>query len=132
MPERGLELYMPKKQRYCIFCGGAGLSKEHVWPVWTQDYMPFTHIEKSMRREDFDNNKQVTRVMTTQQQGHMSTTKARVVCKRCNNGWMSRLEKKAKPILIPLIRGEKKTLDKESQKIVAAWIAKTVMVAEFQ
>jgi hypothetical protein len=52
------------------------------------------------------------------------------VCGRCNNEWMSKLQERAKPLLIPLVRGETITLSPEAQEIIAAWVAMFVMVAE--
>lgn len=49
------------------------------------------------------------------------------VCKQCNNGWMSILERKAKPILAPLILGEKRTLSETEQELVATWTIKTAI-----
>lgn len=63
-------------------------------------------------------------------QGNAFTAKTRKVCAKCNNGWMSILEGRAKPILMPLFRAELFTLDAEAQSILAGWIAKTRMAAD--
>ncbi len=52
---------------------------------------------------------------------------ARVVCERCNTGWMSDLEIAAKPLLLPLLRGNLHVLDGPSQRVVAAWAVKTAL-----
>jgi hypothetical protein len=57
--------------------------------------------------------------------------KLRVVCGECNNGWMSRLQNRAKPILLPLILGEKAQLRRTAQTLIASWATMTAMVAEF-
>lgn len=121
---------MAKEQRFCIFCGRSGLSREHIWSEWTYQYAPkepnVTHIKyaevstpgNASRREK-------------SYQGDVNTIKLRVVCERhCNNGWMSALEQRAKPLLIPLLRGEPAVLSKNTQSVLAAWAATKVMVCE--
>src|SRR5256885_10757883 len=49
-------------------------------------------------------------------------------CKRCNNGWMSVLEEKAKPILKPLMRGEASTITTDQKLWIARWTIKTVIM----
>lgn len=63
-------------------------------------------------------------------QGHLFTTKFRVVCKDCNNGWMSRLEESVKPMFIRMIQGEKLSLQKSDQELLSRWIALKVIVGE--
>jgi hypothetical protein len=120
---------MHKSQKFCIFCNGTGLTKEHTWADWLRNYLPKgedshsffsgivhpTHMESSVKKR----------------QGSARSRKLRIVCKSCNGGWMSDLQQKAKPILIPLINGETVVLDKEKQKIIAAWATMSCMVAEF-
>jgi hypothetical protein len=56
----------------------------------------------------------------------------RVVCRNhCNNGWMSRLEEKTKPFLLPLINGTHSVLDKYRQEMIATWIAMKLLTCEF-
>jgi hypothetical protein len=50
------------------------------------------------------------------------TTKS--VCEKCNNGCMSELEKKVKPILEPMFDGKPVTIDAEQQHLIAVWVAK--------
>lgn len=44
---------------------------------------------------------------------------------------MSRLQEDTKPFLVPLLLGKKSRLHRRAQRTLAAWIAMTVMVAEF-
>jgi len=44
---------------------------------------------------------------------------------------MSRLQEEAKQFLVPLLLGKKSHLHRRAQRILAAWVAMTVMVAEF-
>jgi hypothetical protein len=49
------------------------------------------------------------------------------VCGTCNNGWMSSLENRAKPILIPLIDGQRSIFGftTDERLVLARWAAKT-------
>ena len=114
----------------CIFCGGRPLSREHVLPWWTRKLLtkpetlgyvlrttnPFTpHVpdkEKIYR-------------------GYLSNNKLKIVCERCNNGWMSEIEHQAIPILTPLMTGEDITLNEQEQIIVAKWCVLRIIILEF-
>jgi hypothetical protein len=50
------------------------------------------------------------------------------VCEDCNNGWMSRIENEAKPILVKMLKGKSFVLDKKSQAKLATWALKTMLV----
>jgi hypothetical protein len=52
------------------------------------------------------------------------------VCGDCNNGWMSRLENRAKPVIESLIDDRLDALDLKSKESIAAWVVKTAMVLE--
>ena len=57
--------------------------------------------------------------------------KARVVCSTCNNGWMSRIEERVKPVLGPMLTGHAAALDSAAQVALARWAIKTSMVMEY-
>src|SRR5271156_2823255 len=57
--------------------------------------------------------------------------KPHVVCRPCNNDWMSGLETAAELILRPLMLGKATHLDRRSQTILATWACMKNMVAEF-
>jgi hypothetical protein len=61
------------------------------------------------------------------------STTARVVCGGCNNGWMARLEGRARLLFDPLISGAPvpTKLSPEHQLLAATWIVKTAMIADF-
>lgn len=56
----------------------------------------------------------------------------KVVCEKCNNGWMSRLEDKiAKPVLTPLIGGEVNIpIPQSSADSIAAFAFKTAIIID--
>jgi hypothetical protein len=63
--------------------------------------------------------------------GSSRTRKHRVVCTRCNNEWMSRLESEVKPFLLSLLHGEVLTLAEDDQNTLANWITAKTIIAEF-
>lgn len=68
--------------------------------------------------------------LVTQRKHHLTNFVAGRVCKRCNNGWMSQLEERAKPLLTLLIDGEREVvhLTEPERHIVATWAFKTAIV----
>jgi hypothetical protein len=122
---------MAKLQKKCVFCRGFGMSKEHFWPDWLGD-----HIKTTI------NDKHTTEVLSGQvkrpptlkkkkeRMGNLITVKFRVVCEKCNNGWMSQLEERIKPILVAIIEGEDFTLGKASLSDLARWVVMKVIVLE--
>jgi hypothetical protein len=121
---------MSKAPKLCIFCGKPGVTKEHVWPDWLLKYIPKdgvnhaslsethhrTHVEREVRKHA----------------GAPYSGTLRIVCGSCNNGWMSVLQNDAKPILLPLVLGEERTLFRKHQALLAAWMAMFAMVTEFK
>lgn len=101
-----------------------------MWPVWLRKHVPpeltrhgslNTLVHPDRRRipvEKFRTGDALSRTV-------------RVVCGPCNNGWMSRLQQETKPLLVPMLRGERITLRLKQQKLLTAWIAMTVMTGEF-
>ena len=115
------------------FCSGFGLSKEHIFSRWTYALVPAapnsTHsrgraVSSRTNRHLFD------KVDVEDYQGNLNTIRFRVVCKTCNNGWMSRLDNAVKPILTPLILCGPALLDTRAQHLISTWASMKVMVAE--
>lgn len=53
---------------------------------------------------------------------------AQVVCARCNNGWMSRIDNAAAQVLRPLVQGQTAVdLVAGAQQAVAGWIFKSAL-----
>ncbi|MET7999336.1 hypothetical protein [Nonomuraea glycinis] len=61
-----------------------------------------------------------------QSKGFNLTT--RIACATCNNGWMSALEGRTRPLLTSLLRGESQQPDEASLSDVAFWAVKTAIV----
>jgi len=123
-----------RSPRKCIFCGEGGtpgnpMTEEHLWPEWMHAYLPQipgmkTQAGRSRMRPGQLVNQQKIR------EGHVFTKRFRLVCKRCDTGWMSSIEEQAKPILVPMLQGQRITLLKNHKIRLAHWIALKVMVME--
>ena len=109
--------------KQCIFCGDKADSNEDLWPQWLIRALKRTPDEKipmSVRRHDEKDFRRWTKVS--------GALRVKLVCCKCNNGWMSDLEGEAKPILTPMMLGEQVTLSASQQHTVARWVTKCAMV----
>jgi hypothetical protein len=68
---------------------------------------------------------------STQKAGSALALSRYLVCAKCNNGWMSRLQERAKPFLVQLFKGSRTALGDEAQSAIAAWATMVTMTAEF-
>lgn len=110
----------------CAFCGRPGpLTKEDAWPRWLNRQLP-----PSAPGTAVDLSLQGNEVVQASRRTVTSYNTARVTgfCKVCNNGWMSALESQAAPHLLPMIRGQRTSLDPDEQAVVARWVTKTALV----
>lgn len=109
--------------RVCIFCRGRPTTREHIFPRWLRDALPgLVHAER-FRISDAEGN-QLWEQATFDIQ-------ARVVCRTCNNGWMSDLEAICGPLLVdPMLYGSGLALHASRQRTVALWAIKTAVVLE--
>jgi hypothetical protein len=119
----------------CIFCGGFGLTKEHVLPDWLRSIFPRLPTDMhTVGTVDWIHLPTVGVIplpSRRQRQGQAGSRKVKVVCKGCNTGWLSTMEEATKPILSPLVQGTAGMLKAAEQRALAAWIAKTTMTSEF-
>ena len=116
----------------CVFCPSEGKrSKEHIWPEWMAEY--FERSDGQRHRRDILTSKWKENLSTKEieRPGHLSTHKVRVVCKSCNNGWMSRLESKTKPVLVPMLKNQETQLTQSYQETLALWITVKTIVGEY-
>jgi hypothetical protein len=111
--------------RSCVFCGStSNLTREHVLPDWLSEI----GLDLTPSGHQFGRLNKVPR----QWSARPFTTKVRMVCATCNNGWLSVLENAAKPMLAPLIRGESRRVPYDDQALIAAWTCKTAIVSLLQ
>lgn len=125
---------MPNPPKQCIFCGGQPVSKEHLFAEWLIPLFPrdasTSHTFGTFNWRDGNASGSPYQPTTQPRQGHVGSKKVRVVCQPCNSGWLSRLEERTKPILIPMICGDRCNLTPEYQQVLSAWAAKTSTVAD--
>ncbi|MGW9238706.1 hypothetical protein ACWGRL_08260 [[Kitasatospora] papulosa] len=110
----------------CVFCGGAPVTKEHIFPQWLNKYLPPGRQQTEQARYGegaYD---------TTRQSVGLDFT-VKKVCAPCNNGWMSQMEDASEGVLAPLITGQDLGLGLISlrqQRQIALWATKTAMMAD--
>src|SRR4051794_37888901 len=111
---------MPK----CAFCLHPANSREHIFSDWMLAMLPknkrFIFNERIVKTGEW-----VTYL------GRKVQLKVDVVCRSCNNNWMSDMENKtAKPAMKNLLFGEHKTeLDEKSLRAIAVYAFKTLIIA---
>lgn len=117
-------------KRTCIFCGGGGMTKEDYWPQWFQrlnerKWNKHAHMISRVDHEGDIHIKQSLRP------GDPTESKLGRVCGPCNNGWMSRLQSAAKPLIGELLQGKWRDLSRLEQCTLAAWATMFAMVVEY-
>lgn len=117
------------RARTCIFCRGTPLTREHIWPQWLRAHLPMPMLNYQALRAT--EHRQHTDRSVATRSGDPHRWRVRAVCARCNNGWMSQLETRVQPILIPLLTGRTTRLTPPQQQTLACWAALKVMVAEY-
>jgi hypothetical protein len=115
----------------CIFCGEAAkMTSEHIWGEWIQEHVPRTSNKHSFAdvfvAKPGEDEPTAVRIRA----GDPINSQVSVVCGECNNGWMSRLQERAKPFLIPLFAGIPEILTDASQRAIAAWASMATMTGE--
>lgn len=112
-----------KMSQTCPFCPRRANSREHIYAQW---------ITRRYTKEASSN-----AFFTMRFGGLFPDREARTlnvtikVCASCNNGWMSRLENEARPLLEDLVEGRPQTLDVEGQHRLALWWAKNAVLHDY-
>ena len=123
---------MARLSKSCIFCGNyKDITNEHIVPDWISQIIPkgprdrrlFT-LERSLEGGARLKSQRIF-------SGHPISKRVKVVCKRCNTGWMAELEQELKPTITKMILGEFLTLNSWAQRRLALWAVKTAMTAEY-
>jgi hypothetical protein len=112
---------MAKRKGACWMCGQVGaLSEEHAIPDWIREIFASegNDIALSKRRVGIHESSRTW----TNKSGEVTV---RSICRPCNNGWMSRLECRCKPVLELLIYGHSPQLDSRALEDLALWAVKT-------
>ena len=101
----------------CLFCDNPANSREHVWPDW---FLKTLAVRKPVRS-----------VLPSGRVFELTGDwTIRCVCRVCNNGWMSQLKAKVKPVLALLSADISIPLSETEQTDLSVWALKTAMVVE--
>jgi hypothetical protein len=110
------------------------ISEEHLLPKWLKKDFPTPERAKmlNVRWSYADDTRDRRRYYSRAdlRNGLAQNVRVKSVCQGCNNGWMSRLEEKAKPILSSLMHGSLKVLDAEVTSTLAIWAVLKSIVAD--
>jgi hypothetical protein len=120
---------MPKYPT-CIFCrrNDSPPHKEDILAKWIAREFPDGRKSKFLMQGGYANEPEPERKFHTR--GHLGMVTDKV-CQRCNNGWMSDLEKKTQPFLRPMMDGERITIPTDQQLWIARWFFKVAVLYEF-
>lgn len=127
-----------RPHKRCFFCGRAApMSAEHAWPRWLGQG---TEVEPKQVTSSIGYGRTADDTLTeapnriVEKKGSVLTARIREVCRDCNNGWMSRLEVSAQPLLerlwTPSYVFGATTLSVAESIVVATWATKTAWVRE--
>src|SRR5690348_4297425 len=106
----------------CIFCGATVDSEEDAFPKWLIRRFPQPGILE--RQRSIDDTATCYRIKRP------FKICISCVCRGCNNGWMSILQNRAKPVIERLLDDPTCTLDIHDCKTLSLWAVMTMMVLE--
>jgi hypothetical protein len=116
---------MTQSERLCLFCGNTDLSKEHVFAQWLLEELDLR--KKKMRMQ----HSTILGLQISERPLTLSTLINGLVCKRCNNGWLSQIEGRVKPHLLNLLKGSLTLALQEQHQLLSLWIYKTAIVLNY-
>jgi len=102
----------------CLFCSSQANSREDLFPRWI--------LARVETREVLSRRIGDAKADLTEEQ----EVRIPCVCNTCNNGWMSRLETKCKPIIGNLLEDISISLDSDYQKALAEWALKGAIIID--
>lgn len=124
--------------RECIFCGSQDLSREHIYSKWIfkileinkKSFKPSFH--NLLRSNENGTSDKMTSNVSDGREIRFDNFTIKLVCKSCNNGWMSELENKIKVILPKLLSSESEIdqVTAEEGLLLSQWsILKSMLTA---
>lgn len=119
------------EKRRCVFCDSDGpLTREHAIPRWLGEVLH--DMEPDSAGAEWRSHYTAGGLVERDRQHdiHRPVVVVRAVCEACNTGWMAALEGRVKPIMEPMVRGQRVTLSPVEQLEVATWASKTVFALE--
>jgi len=114
-------------KRKCIFCNSdQSFSNEHIFPQWLLKEFNITKSGLLMIHNSYG-------IDLSERKLTFNNFVNGLVCRDCNNGWMSQLEVSVKDTLINLMNFEPEGIQqlKEKHSLVAKWAIKTAMALNY-
>lgn len=110
----------------CVFCGSREkMTAEHVFPLWTRKVvLPDARGDSGYIFRGPTGQFEVVPGMP------VAALQVKRVCAKCNNGWLHKLEDRAKPLLSRPIQGDPTTLHFMDVHTAATWAYKTCILAD--
>jgi hypothetical protein len=125
-------------QGKCLFCDGLGMTKQHLWPNWMTHILPkaesgakYGQVISNMKYMPLEGKLAGSEQIINLRPGAVGTRKLRIVCRECNNNWMSKIEDSSKDIIIALMNHEDVILSSDQQIKLVSWIALMAIMVEF-
>jgi hypothetical protein len=107
------------------------MTKEHIWGDWLKAHIPQAMNKHNMQAVRINRPGEQTTGNIFLRAGDPLRSTVKVVCADCNNQWLSVIQDRAKPFLIPIIKGKRMVLGADAQQRVSAWCAMATMTAEY-
>jgi hypothetical protein len=119
--------------RQCIYCGNHGkMTKEHFYGEWLKKIVSPGRSKRTVHIVSTETeNGVVLGKGKLHRPGPPYASQLRVVCEECNNGWLSKIQEIAKPLLIPLIRGDTSRMTADCLLPLAAYATMVTMTIQF-
>jgi len=124
---------MSRPQNVCIYCGGAGRTKEHYWGKWLtkhlRDKNPRTDHKVILR--DPETGLETVHQGALTRQGSLRRQQIKGPCVRCNNKWMREVNEAAEETIIALIKRGPFNMSDDQRHAFAMWATMMSMTYEF-
>lgn len=136
MPKK-IPPHLGRKAGKCIFCGGTGLTRTHIWPAWLARILDGrqsnSRIENIFKETAIIPGSIEKDERSRRRQGGVFSPKPYLTCETCNTGWMRRFEDEMLKFSKPIFLGsEPVTVDRVQMRVVAVWISIITILAEYQ
>lgn len=123
-----------KRRHFCVFCGAPGsLSAEHVFPRWIVQHInpTITATKNGRYGHNILDKDGVKRAGKLSRPGDWKSISLRILCQKCNNGWLSKIQQDASLVIPPFLRGKFAALSDHNILIINRWIMNLAMVCDF-
>jgi hypothetical protein len=93
-----------------------------------RDYLPVGEGTQLVLGSEAGKSPQEVRHGPLTRKGDARSQRLKIACVPCNTGWMSVLQQKTKPILLPMLLGQQLDLNISDRKLLAAWLTMFMFV----